>query len=373
MSKKLTIESAALIADTELEQELEALSVYIPLTIIRGKTPDGTIIPRCFVASTTLHGRTLTAIAGNRRKAMAELQAQVQRLGYEPMWSSFTDLTGFATPNDEPEIIPAPVEEPDADELESAELATQDDEPGEHEEPIHGLVSVQPELDKSGWLTPLSDALAYKRVYLAAWELATGFSVFDFHDLTRDSRNIRASVAALMMSGDAGAKAGVFAKAVNPWALGTDGKTEMPWIRTMSKTPDPTTKPYKAGMGEAREAMYLNLSGLPVNQYRNETARSMRERRAARAYIGTRGCGTVSAENERNMKRDQAHAAGMAAKEAAINAGYDRDTQSAHYKWAYCATLRFLGEVHEVYEQQLALLDITREDILKTVEDMKRQ
>jgi hypothetical protein len=286
------------------------------------------------------------------------------------MWSSFTDQTGFETPDDEPEITQAPVEEPDADELESAELA---DEPGEHEDPIHGLVTVQPELDKSGWLTPMSDTLAYKRVYLAAWELATGFSVFHFHDLTREARDIRASVAALMMSGDAGAKVGIIAKAVNPWAQGTNGETEMPWIRTMAKTPDPTTKPYKAGMGSAREAMYMNLSGLPVNPYRNETVRSMRERREARAYVGTRGRGTVGAENERSLKRDQAHTAGMAAKEAAINAGYDRDTQSAHYKWAYCATLRFLGEVHEVYEQQLALLDITREDILKTVEDMKKQ
>lgn len=368
----MTAETLALIAETEEKHEGELPPAFLPLTISRGRTPDGAIVPRCFIAQTTLMQRTLSGITGTRNSAYIDLQRQIRKLGFEPMWTSFTDETAvddIPANESEEETIPAvetitPADEPE-EEIE---------EPGEHEDPVYGLVSTPPVLDKGGWLTPVSDPLAYKLCYLAAWELVTGFSVYQFRDLSKDGANLRASVAAVMMSGDAGAKAGVIAKAVNPWALGTNGETEMPWVRVLKGTPDPTTRPFKAGMGEARETNYLNLSGNPVHPERYESAREWRQKRAARNFVGTKGTNnSVAARDSRNEKRAQAHAAGQAAKQNAINAGLDEETQDAHYKWAYAATFRFLGEIHTTFESQLAELGVTEADILETVEQMRNK
>lgn len=360
--------SLALIADTEPEPTRELVSVQLSLTMARGQTPDGTPMPRCFIASTEISGRTINATQGKKSAAFNALQKQLQRMGVEPMWVAFTDLTVTTAPADETEEEPVPTVEPAFPGDEPPVL----DESGEHEDPAFGLVAVPPVLDKGGWLTPLSDPLAWKRCYLAAWELVTGFSVFNFRDLSREGANMRVAVAAVMMSGDAGARVGVPARAVNPWAQGTNGERDMPWVRVLQGTPDPTTKPYRAGAGDRRDAYLTNLSGLPVNPERHESARQWRERRSARSFVGIRGsANTVAAKDARNEKRAQAHAAGLAAKEAAYSAGHDDDIAEAHYKWAYCAVLRFLGEIHAEFERQLANAGVTEGQILETVSQMK--
>jgi len=346
----------------------ERSCVRLALTVSRATNQDSRPIPRCFIASTEVNGRTISVTQGKRSTAFNVLQKTLQRMGIEPMWVAFTDLTVVA-PADEPEDEPAPTIEPAFPGDEPPEL----DETGEHEDPAFGLVAVPPVLDKGGWLTPLSDPLAWKRCYLAAWELVTGFSVYNFHGLSpRECANLRAAIAAIMMSGDAGARVGVLARAVNPWAQGTNGERTMPWVRVLQGTPDPTTKPYRAGAGDRRDAYLTNLSGLPVNPERHESARQWRERRAARSFVGTRGSvSSVAARDARNEKRAQAHAAGLAAKQAAYEAGQDDDIAEAHYKWAYCAVLRFLGEIHAEFERQLADAGVTEEQILATVAEMK--
>ena len=207
-------------------------------------------------------------------------------------------------------------------------------------------------------------------MYLAAWKLATGFSVYALADLTADAMNVRSSIAAVMMSGDAGESIGVCARAVNPWALGTNGERDMCWVRVAKGTPDPTTKPFRSGNGEAREAYLTTLSGLPAFPEKADNVREWRERRAARSFMGTKNASTVPAREAREEKRAMAHAAGKAAKTAAIAAGKSEYAET-HYKWAYCAQLRLLGEIHAEYERQLADVNVTEEDILSVMAQMK--
>jgi hypothetical protein len=182
--------------------------------------------------------------------------------------------------------------------------------------------------------------------------------------------NVRASIAAVMMSGDAGESIGVPAKAVNPWALGTSGEREMLWVRVCRGTPDPTTKPFRSGNGEAREAYLTTLSGLPAFPEKAENVRAWREKRASRSFMGTRNATTVGARDARDEKRALAHTAGKAAKTNAIAAGMGEHAET-HYKWAYCAQLRLLGEIHAEYERQLFDANVTEEDILSVMSQMK--
>jgi hypothetical protein len=289
------------------------------------------------------------------------------------MWNALRDETGDAPAEEQeppavepvyvaPRVVPGL--EPETLQTPAVEL----DEPGEHEAPEHGLVNSIPVLDKSGWLTPLSDPLAYRRVYLAAWTMATGLSAYAHDKSLVANRDIQAAVAAVMMSGDAGASVGIPAMAVNPWALGTNGEKEMLWVRVTYKTPDPTTAPFRAGMGVAREAHLKNLSGLPAFP---EKAQAWLERREARNYIGTKGANTVGEKKAREIKRGQAHAAGQAAKTIAYEQGEDEATADLHYRWVYCATLRGLGEIHTVYEAQLAEVGVSEEMIISYANKQK--
>jgi DUF971 family protein len=359
----------ALIAETEETTAKELPPAHLALTIQRAFDQAGQPIPRRFICSTNLLGRVITSTAGTQFAAHTGLQRQIRMLGYEPVWTAFNDLTVLVQhPDDEPEQLSLPISEPE-DTAESSEPA---EEPGEHEDPAYGLVVAIPALDKSGWLTPLSDPLAYKRVYLAAWKLATGFTVYSISDVTAESRNVRAAVAAVMMSGDAGESIGVPAKAVDPWALGTNGEREMCWVRVAKGTPDPTTKPFRPGNGVAREAYLMTLSNRLAFPDRAEGMRVWRERKAARRYVGTKGTATtVPQKDERDIKRGQAHAAGQAAKGIAFANGSDSITAERDYKWVYCATLRNLGEVHAEYERQLADAGISEQDILEYCEMQK--
>ena len=348
-------------ANSSAALAVELPSAHLTLTVQRVTDASGEIIPRRFVCTTELSGRPLTATAGTKYAAHNYLQRQVRMLGFEPMWTAVRDETVLVdVPDEEPEEIPGPAFEP--------EIPV--DEPGEHEDPAYGLVVSVPVLDKSGWLTPMSDPLAYKRVYLAAWKLALGLSVYAIADLTADAMNVRASIAAVMMSGDAGESIGVPARAVNPWALGTNGEREMCWVRVAKGTPDPTTKPFRSGNGEAREAYLTTLSGLPAFPEKAENVRAWREKRAARSFMGTRNATTVGARDARDEKRALAHTAGRAAKTNAIASGLGEHAET-HYKWAYCAQLRLLGEIHSEYERQLLEANVTEEDILSVMAQMK--
>jgi DUF971 family protein len=347
---------------------LAVTDTRLTLTVARAFDQAGQPIPRRFIASTELLGRVVSATAGTKYAAHSNLQRQVRMLGFEPMWNAVQDLT-VGGQDDEPEQLELPLSEPEivSTPAESTDDTAEEPEPaGEHEDPAFGLTVSVPVLDKFGWLTPLSDPLAYKRVYLAAWKVATGLSVYSISDVTAESRDVRAAVAAVMMSGDAGESIGVPAKAVDPWALGTNGQREMCWVRVAKGTPDPTTKPFRAGNGIAREAYLTNLSGLPVNPDRLEAATQWRERRSARRYAGTKGTATtVGQKDARDVKRGQAHAAGSIAKEIAYRNGADDTSAERDYRWVYCATLRNLGEVHAEYERQLADAGVSEDDILE--------
>jgi len=171
------------------------------------------------------------------------------------------------------------------------------------------------------------------------------------------------------MSGQAGAAVGIPACAVDPWALGTNSENEMPWIR-VSRLPDPTTPPFRAGL--ARKAHYKTLSGTAAFPDEADRMVAWRERKAARRFVGTNGTAkTVGQKTDRDVKRGQAHAAGRAAKQIAIQKGADEVTAERDYKWVYCATYRNLGEVHAEYERQLVDAGVTEEMILEYCEDQK--
>lgn len=361
----------ALIAETEAEVTNELPSAHLALTVQRATDASGAIIPRRFICSTELLGRSITAAAGTQFAAHTGLQRQIRMLGYEPVWTAFQDLTVLVShPDDEPEQLSLPLEEPELPAESSDDTA---EEPGEHEAPAHGLTVYLPKLDKC-WLTPVSDPDAYKAVYLAAFSVATthmsAYTV-DKNLHGPGGRELRKDIAAVMMSGKAGAAIGIPACAVDPWALGTDGAREMPWIR-VNHLPDPTVPPFRAGLGNAREAHYKTLSGTAAFPEKAERATAWRERRNARRYVGTKGTATtVGQRDERDVKRGQAHAAGQAAKGIAFQNGADQATAERDYKWVYCATLRNLGEVHAEYERQLADAGVSEADILEYCEMQK--
>lgn len=360
---QLTAESAALIADTENQLVVELPIAQSILTVSR-ELENGQPV-RKFRASATINGQVVFAVAGKKTTAHTLLVKAVRAIGFEPQWTALHDHTDIT---DEPKSNVK--EQAWPDELPAAQSETPAEEPGEHECPTFGLTVNMPKLDRSGLLTPVSDPTAYIQVYLAAWKMATGFSPYQFKDLSREGANIRASIGALMLSGEAGAEAGIPCKAVNPWALGTNGQQEMCWVRVIPRTPDPTTKPFKAGDGEARETFLNTLSGLPVHPDRQESARASRERRAARFFQGHKGIKGKAQENALVEKQAQAHKAGQAAKDAAYKAGHG-ELAEIHYKWIYCATLRVLGEIHTVYESQLAEAGVTVDQILVTVNQMR--
>jgi hypothetical protein len=363
----LSQETLALIAETEAEVTKELTSAHLALTVQRATDASGEIIPRRFICSTDLLGRSITAAAGTQIAAHTSLQRQIRMLGYEPVWTAFTDLTVLEQhPDDEPEQLPLPLNELE-DTAEESEEAVE--EPGEHEAPIHGLTVYIPKLDQC-WLTPVSDPDAYRAVYLAAYAVATthmsAYTV-DKNLHGPAGRELRKDIAAVMMSGQAGAAVGIPACAVDPWALGTNSENEMPWIR-VSRLPDPTTPPFRAGLGDARKT----LSGTAAFPDEADRMVAWRERKAARRFVGIKGTAkTVGQKTERDAKRDQAHRAGMASKQIAINKGEDAVTAERDYKWVYCATYRNLGEVHAEYERQLAEIGVTEADILEYCKDQK--
>lgn len=339
------------------------IQIQATLTMERAKDSSGVPL-RKFVCSAEIAGQPVSAEAGTRPAAFKRLCEVINRFGYEPKWTAFRDLDVDDEPDESPVVEPVYVSPRIVPGIEPETLQTpadETDEPGEHEAPEHGLVNCVPVLDKSGWLTPLSDPLAYRRVYLAAWSLATGLSAYARDRTLVGNRDIRAAVAAVMMSGDAGASVGIPAIAVNPWSLGTNGEQEMLWVRVSYKTPDPTTAPFRAGMGAAREPHMKDLSGLAAFP---EKAEEWLARREARKFAGTKGADTVGAQQDRLAIRGQAHRAGCAARSIAIQQGLDVQTADTHYKWVYCATLRNLGEIHSVYESQLAEVGITEEMVL---------
>lgn len=349
------------------------------LTVSRALDQAGQSIQRRFIASTELFGRVISITAGSRYAAHSNLQKQIRLLGLEPMWTAVRDETVLdESQDDETEQLSLPVDEPETEAQDSActnagpdvelpaESSDTANEPGEHEHPLHGLTVYLPKLDKC-WLTPVSDPDAYKAVYLAAYAVATthmsAYTV-DKNLHGPGGRELRRDIAAVMMSGKAGAAVGIPACAVDPWADGTDGEQSKPWIR-VNHLPDPTVPPFRAGLGNAREAHYKILSGLAAFPEQAERLVAWRERRAARRYVGTNGIKTVGQRDEREVKRGQAHMAGRAAKEIAIRNGSDAATAERDYRWVYCATLRNLGEVHAEYERQLADAGVSEADILE--------
>jgi hypothetical protein len=372
MKPAVTSATLALIAETELVNAQELPSLHTALTVARAVDSAGSIIPRRFTCSADVLGQPVTHTAGTKFAAHSGLQRQVRLLGFEPMWNAVRDFTEAAdepAPVIEPVFV-APREIPNMPEGQNLHTpATETDELGEHEAPKHGLVHKLPKLD-NGRVTPVSDPDAYKAIYFAAFTLASNGFVSPFtqdkalFDLGEKSgvegrgRTLRRHVAQVMASGEAGTSVGIPAVAVDPWAL-VNGQADARWIRVLH-LPDPTTKGARKGDGERREAFSTNLSGLPDT----ERARMWLERREANRYVGTKGRNSVGSKAERTTIRLQCHLAAKAAKEIAVNGGEDELTADLQYRWVYAATMRNLGEIHSVFETQLAEQGVTEQMIL---------
>jgi len=372
MKPAMTDATLALIAETEETPAKELPAIHTALTVVRAVDSNGTTIPRRFTCSADVLGQLVTHTAGTKFAAHSGLQRQVRLLGYEPMWNAVRD---FTDPADEPApavepVFVAPREIPNMPEGQSLHTpAIELDEPGEHEGPEHGLTHRLPKLD-NGRVTPVSDPDAYKAIYFAAFSLASNGFVSPFtqdkalFDLGEKSgvegrgRTLRRHVAQVMASGEAGASVGIPAVAVDPWAL-VDGQSDARWIRVLH-LPDPTTKGARKGDGERREAFSTNLSGLPDT----DRARMWMERREANRYVGTKGRNTVGAKAERTAIKLQCHLAAKAAKQIAVDSGEDELTADLQYRWVYAATMRNLGEIHSVFEAQLAEQGVTEQMIL---------
>lgn len=372
MKPNMTAATLALIAETEETPVKELPELHTAITVTRAVDREGLVIPRRFTCSADVLGQTVTHTAGTKFAAHSGLQRQIRLLGFEPMWNAAHDLT---EPADEPAPIVEPVfvaareipNMPAGENLHTPAIDTE--ELGEHEAPEHGLVHKLPKLD-CGRLTPVSDPDCYKAVYFAAFQLASNGFVSPFtqdkslYDLGEKSgvegrgRTLRRHIAQVMASGEAGASVGIPAVAVDPWAL-VDGQSDARWIRVLH-LPDPTTKGARKGDGERREAFSTNLSGLPDT----ERARMWMDRREANRFVGPKGRNTVGSKAERTAIKLQCHLAAKAAKEIAVASGKDEIAADIDYRWVYAATMRNLGELHTVFEAQLAELGVTEQMII---------
>jgi hypothetical protein len=138
----------------------------------------------------------------------------------------------------------------------------------------------------------------------------------------------------------------------------------------ISKCPDPTTKGFKAGMGDGREAHYKTLSGLPAFPEKHEehlTAREWRLQRAANRFSNAPGPGngkTSFAVQAHTEACKLAHASATASEHAALEAGHGERVAKIHYKWIYCAVMRSRNQPpHTAYEAILAEAGITTEQV----------
>jgi hypothetical protein len=230
----------------------------------------------------------------------------------------------------------------------------QDDEPGEHEAPQHGLTFRNPVLDAHGLLTPVSDPECYKAVYFAAFKLLGGYiTPYSVEKALYDTgcksgvegagRILRNHIAAVICSGAAGATAGICAPAVDPWAL-VDGSGDARWIQK-GRLPDPTNKPMKAGDGERRMPFMTNLSKLPAFPEKATHKLSIAEHRLERAAsrysnapVGANKTSLAMREYEECVAR--AHKCGRAAREAAELNGATPRAAALQYKLAFCLEVR---------------------------------
>jgi hypothetical protein len=375
MKPAMTDATLALIAETEETSAKELPAIHTALTVVRAVDSNNVVIPRRFTCSADILGKLVTHTAGTKFAAHSGLQRQIRMLGYEPMWNAVRD---FTDPADEPApvvepVFVAPREIPNMPEGQNTHTpASETDEQGEHETPEHGLVHRLPKLD-NGRVTPVSDPECYRAIYFAAFTLASnGFvspftrdkALFDLGEEGR-GRTLRRHIAQVMASGEAGTSVGIPAVAVDPWAM-VDGQSEARWVRVLH-LPDPTTKGARKGDGERRETFSTNLSGLPDT----ERARMWMERREANRYVGTKGRNTVGSKAERTEIRLQCHLAAKAAKQIAVDSGEDELTADLQYKWVYAATMRNLGELHSVFEAQLAEQGVTEQMILDYAAEQK--
>jgi hypothetical protein len=372
MKPVMTDSTLALIAETEETLVKELAPFAAALTVFRARDLEGNPIPRRFTCTAEGYDlREYSCSAGTQFAAERGLRRQFEMLGWSVVWTAVRDYT-----DGEPEVesaepvFVAPREVPNLEPGNNLHTpATETDEPGEHEAPEHGLTHRLPKLD-CGRVTPVSDPDAYRAIYFAAFTLASnGFvspftqdkSLFDIGEksgVEGRGRTLRRHIAQIMASGEAGSSVGIPAVAVDPWAL-VDGQSDARWIRVLH-LPDPTTKAARKGDGERREAFSTNLSGLPDT----DRARMWLERREAHRYVGTKGRNTVGAKAERTQIRLQCHLAAKAAKQIAVDSGEDELTADLQYRWVYAATMRNLGEIHSVYEAQLAEQGVTEQMIL---------
>ncbi len=366
----LSLETAALIADTEDFVTKEFSSISLVLTVARVKDQAGQPVLRRFTCSCDFRGQTISSTAGNKWAAEKGLRKHLNFLGYEPVWTACQDLTVLDDTDDEPEVPtvePVFVSAREVPGLEPGTLQTPAEEPETPaDEPL--LVSVPPKTDR-GWLTPASDPARWLEVYIAAWMLVLRCSPYELNLRSRkpeELSNIRAEISSVMVSGAAGATVGSHCPAVAPWAMGPD----KPWIRMISKCPDPTTKGFKAGMGDGREAHYKTLSGLPAfpEKYEaHQTAREWRLQRAANRFSNAPGPGngkTSFAVRAHEEACKLAHTSATASEHAALEAGHSEEIAKIHYKWIYCAVMRSRNQPpHTAYEAILAEHGITTEQV----------
>ena len=87
----LSLETAALIADTEDFFTKEFSSISLALTVARVIDQAGHPVLRRFTCSTDFRGQIISSTAGNKYAAEKGLRKQLNFLGFEPTWTACQD------------------------------------------------------------------------------------------------------------------------------------------------------------------------------------------------------------------------------------------------------------------------------------------
>jgi hypothetical protein len=220
---------------------------------------------RTFIVGCIHNGNKISVVGKTRPKAQRSLESQLRMLGLPvPNWT----------------VVEAPVNETPAN-----VPPVRDTIPAPAPSPEETVAVVIPAAMDTGWITPVSDPDSYRDALNYAFITATGFEARQIRNMGPEQvADTRKAVTALMVA------AGYIA----PWSPGpgvpmyengqkTDKLQPANWIRTLKGFYDPTTRPYKSGEGERREAFARDINGLHANTDKLEAFKANeRARRDAR-------------------------------------------------------------------------------------------
>ena len=279
---------------------------------------------RTFIVGCIHNGNKISVVGKTRPKAQRSLESQLRMLGLPvPNWT----------------VVEAPVNETPAN-----VPPVRDTIPAPAPSPEETVAVVVPAAMDTGWITPVSDPDSYRDALNYAFITATGFEARQIRNMGPEQvADTRKAVTALMVA------AGYIA----PWSPGpgvpmyengqkTDKLQPANWIRTLKGFYDPTTRPYKSGEGERREAFARDINKLHANPEKTEAfiakERARRATRTSTSNVKVNKSDAIKAKPEYTGSADQrklAHKAGRVYQDAAKDIGLGL----LAYKMGYLASL----------------------------------